>query len=515
MREIEKIAIEETGIPSILLMENASIRVTEHCIRVLNGIKTPKVLAACGPGNNGGDGMAIARHLFLKGIDVKIIYAGDINAAKGDAKINLDIIKKLGIEIFSLSASSLEPQIDSYDLIVDALLGTGLTRDAEGCVKQLIEKINRYAKYVISVDIPSGVHSDTGRIMGCAVKANETVTLGYAKKGLYLFPGAENAGRIYIEDICIPPSIIKKININTRVLTEKEAVSLLPVRKRRSNKGDFGNVIIFAGSNEMPGAAALACSAAYMTGCGLVRACVIPNAAKAIHKWQREVVTCNVAEKNGMYCKKSLENLTNEINKASAVVLGPGIGRSGDVTEFVFELLKIVKAPIILDADALFALSENLDALKELNTPCVITPHPGEMSRLTSLSVSEILGDTITAASNFANEYNVVTVLKDAHTIIASPDGDININIIGNNALSKAGTGDVLAGMIAGFIAQFAAKNTAGLINSGELKKKIFYAGILGAYFHGRAGEAACYNKSNYSVTASDIINQIPVVMKN
>ena len=507
MREIEKTAIEEFGIPSILLMENAAIRVTEHCIKFLSEVKNPGVLAFCGPGNNGGDGFAVARHLFLKGIDVKVIYIGDVNNAKGDAAVNLSIIQKLKIpaDIMPLSSFPALPDlcglnINKYDLVVDALLGTGLTRNAEGNIRQLIEEINRCSKYVISVDIPSGIHSDTGRIMGCAVKANETITFGYAKPGLFLFPGAEYAGKIHIEDIGIPHSIIENKKVNTNILTETEAINLLPVRKKRSNKGDFGKVLVFAGSNEMPGAAALACSAAYMTGCGLVRACVVPNVAKVIHKWQREVVTCNTAEKNGMYCKKSLDNLADDINRASAIVLGPGIGRSDDVTEFVFELLKMAKVPVALDADALFAVSENMNILKTLNAPCAVTPHPGEMSRLTSLSVAEILDDTIGTASNFADEYNVVTVLKDAHTIIANPGGGININTTGNNSMSKAGTGDVLAGMIAGFTAQ-------GM--------DVFSAGILGTFFHGKAGEAACYGKSNYSVTASDIISQIPVVMIN
>jgi len=349
--------------------------------------------------------------------------------------------------------------------------------------------------------MPSGIHSDTGRIMGCAVKATETVTLGCPKTGILLYPGAEFAGKLHIEDIGIPAALIDKVKTEAKILSGSEAKNLLPARRQRSNKGDYGKVMVFAGSNEMPGAAALACSASYMTGCGLVRACVLPNVAGVIHHWQREVITHNVPEKNGMYCKKSIGNLAEEINRANVLVIGPGIGRSPDVTEFVYELISIAQVPIVLDADALFAVSENVNILKQIKAPCVITPHPGEMSRLLAgLSIPDILDDIINAAVKFSADFNVVTLLKDTHTIIANPNGNFYINTTGNNALSKAGTGDVLTGMIAGFIAQ---------------GPDIFTASALGAYFHGKAGEAAAIKMSHYSVTASDIISHIPVVIND
>ncbi|MDR2543041.1 MAG: NAD(P)H-hydrate dehydratase [Treponema sp.] len=497
MREIEQIAINELGIPSILLMENAAARVAEHCLKLTDANKNAKVLIVCGLGNNGGDGLAVARLLHVKGVDVNVIYVGDINAAKGDAATYLTIIKNIGIPIINTDFQSI---IETCDFVVDAIFGTGLDRNIEGNYRHLIELINSYAKYVISVDIPSGVHSDTGRIMGCAVKANETITFAFPKTGLYLYPGAENAGKIHIQDITIPATLLDRVKPNVNVLTNDEAANLLPVRARRSNKGSFGKVMVFAGSDEMPGAAALACSAAYMVGAGLVCACVLPNVAKVIYQWQREAITRIVPGKNGMYSKKSIESLASEINNSSVIIIGPGIGRSPDVTEFVFELLSITKVPVVLDADALYAISENISLLKTLKAPCIITPHPGEMNRLTSLTVPEILDNTIGIAAKFAKDFNVVTLLKDAHTIIASPCGAVNINITGNNALAKAGTGDVLTGMIAGFIAQ---------------GSNVFTAGILGAYYHGKSCEAAMVNKSLYGITASNIIEYIPIVMKS
>jgi len=540
MRKIEQTAIEELGIPSILLMENASIRLAEHCFRLIDEVKNPRVLIAAGAGNNGGDGMALARHLHVKGIETKVIYVGDENSAKGNAAVNLAIIRKFGIPINHCTKEmiqgtdrlhEIEFDIKTCDLAVDAMLGTGLDRDVEGSYKYMIETINRYAKCVISVDIPSGVHSDSGQIMGCAVKAAETITFCCPKTGLYAYPGAEFTGKIHVEDISIPHSLIDKIDTEAEILTDREAADMLPVRfmqrssprKLRSNKGDFGKVTVFAGSNEMPGAAALACSAAYKVGAGLVRACVLPHVADVINKWQREVVTHNVPEKNGMYIKKCVELSRDGIDNADVIVVGPGIGRSPDVTEFVRELITTVKAPLVLDADALFAVSEDKSILKKLKVPCVITPHPGEMSRLTGLSVSEVMSDTIGVAVKFAKEFNLVTLLKDAHTIIANPDGKYFINTTGNSALSKAGTGDVLTGMIAGFIAQNSclkdscypldsccSKDSSDVfaVSCGE----VFRASALGAFFHGKAGEVAALKTSCYGIMAEDVIEEAAVL---
>jgi NAD(P)H-hydrate epimerase len=334
--------------------------------------------------------------------------------------------------------------------------------------------------------------------MGCAVEADETVTFAYPKTGILTYPGAGYAGKVYVEDISIPAAIIDRIDVKANTLTDREAGNLLPVRKRRSNKGDFGKVLVFAGSNEMPGAAALATSACYMAGGGLVCACVLPKVAQVIHHWQREATTRIVPEENSLYCKKSLEPVMDEFSKASAIIIGPGIGRSPEVTEFVLELISAARVPLVLDADALFALSEDLNALKTLKAPCIITPHPGEMSRLTGLPISEILNNTIGTAVKFSKDYKIVTLLKDASTIIAAMDGSYYINTTGNSALSKAGSGDVLCGIIAGFIAQHS---------------DVFTAGVLGAYIHGKAGEATALQKSLYGVTASDIIEYVPSVI--
>jgi NAD(P)H-hydrate epimerase len=293
-----------------------------------------------------------------------------------------------------------------------------------------------------------------------------------------------------------------KVICNTndaKILTDNEAGLLLPVRKVRSNKGDFGKIMLFAGCSEMPGAASLACSAAYITGGGLVCACVLNDVAQVIFRWQREVTARILPGKNGMYCRESIKAAADDLNKSNVILIGPGLGRSPDVTEFVREIILLARAPLVMDADALFAVSQDLNILKELKAPCVITPHPGEMSRLTGASVEDILDNTAGTACRFSKEYNVVTLLKDTHTVIAHPNGNFYINKTGNNALAKAGTGDVLAGMIAGFIAQ---------------GSDVFTASALSAYIHGKAGEAASGDLSTYSVTASDLLKYIPIVIK-
>jgi len=286
---------------------------------------------------------------------------------------------------------------------------------------------------------------------------------------------------------------------DAKILTDGEAGQLLPVRAVRSNKGNFGKIMLFAGCSEMPGAASLASSAAYVVGGGLVRACVLDDVAQVIFRWQREVTARIIPGKNGMYCKDSVKAVADELNKSNVILIGPGLGRSLDVTEFVREVIFLARTPLVMDADALFAVSQDLNILKEIKTPCVITPHPGEMSRLTGASVQDILDNTADTAYRFSKEYNIVTLLKDTHTVIAHPKENFYINTTGNNALAKAGTGDVLAGMIAGFIAQ---------------GSDVFAASALSAYIHGKAGEAASLDLSTYSVSASDLLKYIPRVIR-
>jgi len=377
---------------------------------------------------------------------------------------------------------------------VDALFGAGLNRPIEGSCENIIDMINRYAAYVLSVDMPSGISADTGQVMGIAVKADMTVMLGYPKIGLYLYPGAAYAGKVEIADIALPG----EAETNTRILTEEEAAECLPVRAPRTNKGSFGRVYAFTGSAGMPGAAVLSASAAYRAGAGYVCACVVAPVARVMHNSLKEAVTRILPDRGGYYCFRSLEAVKDELSRADVVYMGPGLGQGAHVTEFVRGLMETVQTRMVIDADALNAIADDVNILKKLKAPCVITPHPGEMSRLTKLPVNEILDSTIKTAGEFSREFNVVTLLKDARTIVADPEGQICINVTGSPALAKAGSGDVLTGMIAGFMAQ-------GL--------DPFMSAAVGAYIHGRAGELAEENLSSYGVLASDLLEYIPKAM--
>jgi len=510
MRKIEDSATENIGIPTLLLMENAAIRLAEHCLAYLNAQSTkqrtakikPKVIILAGIGGNGGDGLALARHLYLNDVDVRIVVAGDISSIQGDSYVNLNIVRNMGLTIHSIPSSesmmnNIPYMIESSDLVVDALFGAGLNRQIAGNYKSIVDTINNCSSYVISVDVPSGICADTGQVLGSSVKADLTVTLGFPKIGIMLHPGASYAGEINIADISLPN--LSTNDPETSIYTDKEIPAIIPTRPPRSNKGSFGRVFAFVGSSGMPGAAVLSATAAYKAGAGYVYACVIPPVAQVLQNNLKETVTYIVPEYDGYYCKESFDAIADDLNKSDVIMIGPGIGHKPHISEFVFRLIETAESSLVIDADALNAVSEDVNILKKLKAPCVITPHPGEMSRLTGLSISNILNNTIQTANDFSHEYGVITLLKDARTIVADPNGQNYINVSGSSALAKAGSGDVLTGIIASFIAQ-------GL--------DPFTAAKLGAYVHGKAGELAGKELSNYGVLASDLLDHIPKILK-
>ena len=503
MREIEASAAGELGIPTLLLMENAAMEAEKCCMSYLKDCKRPKAVVIAGQGNNGGDGFALARRLYNRGVDTEVIFVGNMLAISGDALTNLNIVKNLGIPLLQIPLDNNEqkaPQIlKNCDLVADAMFGIGLSRPLEGIYSNIVEMINDCGKYVVSLDVPSGVNGDTGHVMGCAVRADKTITFGWPKQGLYLMPGAEYSGEIITASIQLPPGLINKIESKVEILTDEDIPGLLPNRPLRSHKGSYGRVYVMAGNWEMPGAALLSCTAAYRCGAGLVKACVAESVADLIHKGLPEAVTSILPDKNGFLCKRSADAIKDDLQNSTVILIGPGLGRDENTFEFLMELLSWVDKPAVIDADGLNLISENVNILKSLKAPCVITPHPGEMSRLTGLAVSEVLEYPVEVAREFACEFQTVTVLKDARTIIASPTGEICINTTGSPALSKAGTGDVLAGTISSFIAQ-------GL--------DAFTAAKLGSHMVGKAGTLAEETKSSYGVGALDLTMNLPLVLK-
>ncbi|MBQ8941829.1 MAG: NAD(P)H-hydrate dehydratase [Firmicutes bacterium] len=495
MKDIEYDAIEKKGVPSILLMEHAAMSVVNECLKE----KPKNVLIFAGKGNNGGDGLAAARQLLPRtDINTAVVFIGSPDEATKDCAVNLKILQAYNANIIYIEKKSdidgLERIIYAADVVIDAIVGTGLHTKLRELTEQLVTLINEKANYIISVDCPSGINTNTGEDYGKAILADKTVTFHLPKVGLMLYPAAEHVGELVIGSISLPVDNSYEID-GYCTLTDKEAAALLPVRTKRSNKGTYGKAAIFAGCDYMAGAALIACRAAYRTGAGLVKAYVNPYVATVIHNGLPEAVTTILPDKDGKLFGGSFKPVSDEINTNSVILAGCGLGNTKEVGDLVAKLVENAEVPLILDGDALNVLENKTDMLKNAKAPCIITPHLKEMSRLTGLEVSYISEELIAVAGSFAKEYNVITVLKDAHTIIATPAGDICINTTGTPAMSKGGSGDCLAGAIAGLIAQGVTPENAA---------------VLGCYLCGKAGELAAEDLSQYGVLAGDTANYIP-----
>ncbi len=505
MRALEQRAIAEAAIPSLLLMEAAAAELCRVCTEKLKDLRDPRVLIVAGRGNNGGDGLALARLLYRKKIAVRVVFVGrestatgQESTAAGDAKTQLDMVLHLPIPFYtpqSLSPGEFEQMLADADLTVDAIFGTGFHGELKPESAFAISAMNRSAKNILAVDIPSGVYADGGAVAE-AVRARVTVTFALPKSGLLLFPGADYAGEVMVADIGIPENLIEEqpANLFTFLPGTEEWKALLPSRPRRSNKGTYGKLLCVAGSREMPGAAMLMCRAAAKTGAGLVCA-ALPQSILPVFQGQRpECVTRALPEdERGNISAEAAREILQIEESHNAAAIGPGLGRGAGIRKIIEAFLAQNEKPFVLDADGLNAIAEHPNLLRDRKpSPCVITPHPGEMSRLTGLSVAEILRDPLGVARNFAKAYNGIVVLKDAHTIVANPSGQAYINLTGNPGMAKAGSGDVLTGVIGAFLAQ-------GL--------PAFDAAVLGVYVHGAAGDAAAEKSGLYGILPQELFS--------
>lgn len=487
--EIDRISIYEMGIPSAVLMEKAAMAVAHYiqeiCSTSYSNMQPGRIkaLAVCGMGNNGGDGIACARILKEAGFNASIFLAGDKNKATEETKRQLFIAGNLDVPFIT------KPEDNEYNIIIDALFGTGLSRNIEGEYAKLVDWINRQPSEVIAVDIPSGINADNGQIYGCAVKASHTVTFGSNKQGIVLFPGAAYSGNTVVADIGFPGKAVNKTAPKVYTYKKKDLAHLMPVRKIRSNKGSFGKVFVIAGSAGMSGACILAAKAAARTGCGIVKIATAPQNTDIIKTCLPEAIT-------GTYA----DGITEGIKWADVIAIGPGIGTDSNAKKLVEEVLKIQDKPVVMDADALNILPELVPegtGIDQYNLAgnFVITPHIKEMSRLSGAASSEIQENIIDYAS--CHKSGCTVVLKDARTVVS--DGSrIYINTTGNNALSTAGSGDVLCGIITGLLAQ-------GM--------KPLEAASLAVLVHGITADVYAGKKNRYSMLASDIIEELQFVL--
>lgn len=506
MRLLDSISIEKIGIPGIVLMENAGRSVAD----LINKRFPPpvRVCIFCGPGNNGGDGLVVARHLFNRGYKVQVFLGCPKEKLKGDAGVNLKIASNMGIKISEITSSSQLPssELDTNEnstILVDAILGTGARGAPRGILREMVNLINKWKGVKIAIDLPTGVNADTGEVTGEAVKANYTVTFGYPKRGMYLYPGMNYSGEIIVADIGIPFNILEreKIHISANLLSEKEFPPGIFYRLPSSHKGDFGHLFVLAGSPGMTGAATLACRAALKIGAGLVTLGVPRSLNPILEVKLTEAMTLPLPEtEEGTLSFKAIEKIYKFAERYQALVIGPGLSRNPETKKLVKEILKNLDVPLVLDADGINSIAGELEFIRNYSGLAVLTPHPGELARLIGTSTSEIQKDRIRAAVNLAKQTGKITVLKGAKTVIAEPEENCWINTTGNAGMASGGTGDVLAGMIGGLLAQ---------------KKDALTATKLGVYLHGLAGDIAAQKYGQTSLTAQDIIEHLPSAIRS
>jgi hydroxyethylthiazole kinase-like uncharacterized protein yjeF len=499
MRSADMAAIE-MGIPAIVLMENAGRSVFEEVAKKWTRKDIERVIIIAGKGNNGGDGFVAARHLWNAGYDVSVYLIGRTSEVKDHARINLDIIIAMGLPITvvldgaDLELLRIELGCRKRYLCIDAVFGIGLSKEVKGINRSVIECINDSSMPVIAVDIPSGLDADSGLPLGIAVRASLTVTFAYPKVGLVLSSGVPYTGELIVKDISIP-RIVEDNSWKVRLM-KSDILENIPIRGPEAHKGDFGRIAVFAGSPGFTGAACLACEAALRAGTGLVTLCVPAGLNPVMEIKLTEAMTSPLGSPTEfLFSLSMIKEAIDNLKKSDAVIIGPGIGTSEKTFEFVQELISNCDKPMVIDADALSILAAKCLKLK---IPAVLTPHPGEMSRLIGWDIQSINRDRIGAASQCASIYNAVVVIKGNRTVIVSADGDIAINPTGSNSMASGGMGDVLSGIIGAFLAQ-------GL--------SPFNAACLGVYIHGLASDMVSETMARGQI-ASDLLVKIPQIVK-
>ncbi|WP_167957908.1 NAD(P)H-hydrate dehydratase [Anaerosporobacter faecicola] len=498
MKSIDEYTSNTIGIPSLVLMEKAAMAIVEIMKEMIT--PTDRILAVCGTGNNGGDGIAAVRLLMQQGYQADVYLLGEEEHATEQTKQQLHILRNLGGNVYE------DVQIEGYSVIIDAIFGVGLSRPITGRYEQVIRMINEHRNTVYAVDIPSGIHADQGKIMNVAVKADYTVTFGVNKIGLVLYPGKEYAGNTVVADIGFPTKAIESVKPNIFTY-EREDIKRLPCRKNYSNKGTFGKVLIIAGSRNMSGACYLSAKAACRSGAGLVKVMTVEDNRSIMQSLLPEAILATY-DPADLKNKLEVDRIVKEVKWASAIVVGPGIGISAAADHLLDIVLNYATVPVVIDADALSLLAGKTQyILKDSEKECfsdidlpenvIITPHLKEMARLLDCSVTDIRENLLTIARNAVKGKRFVLALKDARTIVS--DGSrCYINQSGNNGMATAGAGDVLTGIIVALLAQ-------GMDR--------YEAAVLGVYIHGLAGDEAVRSKSTYSLIASDIIEALPLVL--
>jgi len=486
MRNIDQYCIDVLGIPGIVLMENAALKVIKN-IRSNN----KNFVIVCSSGNNGGDGFAVARHLLNRGNSVEIFSIGSEENMSADALVNLNIIRNMGTKIIKLNTIDdlkiLKEKIIRSETTIDAIFGTGLSKNVGGIYSLAITIINENSNYILSIDVPSGFNCNTGKVMGNCIKSNKTVSFELYKKGFLGFGSDSFTGEIIIEKIGIPRSVVDKFHENEYLMDIDHIKKLIKKRNKYSHKGDYGRTLVFAGSPEFTGAAYISTQAAVRSGAGLVTLCCDDSIQNILSEKLVEAMTASINDE---------EKLDSLITKSNCIAIGPGLGNNHVTLNLLEKILLKSKCPVVIDSDGLNVLEGNLEMLKNKKCQIVLTPHMGEMARISGFSIDEINENKIDISKNFAKKHNVVLLLKGFNTIIT--DGKtLLINSTGSSAMASGGMGDCLTGIIASFISQ---------------GYDILTAASVGAYVHGYCGDKL--SKKMFCVNANHILEALPYVIK-
>lgn len=499
MREFDRRAQDDFGVPSLTLMENAGRSVAEAARSMLDGAIGRRVAVIAGRGNNGGDGFVAARLLHDARAKVTVFLLADPADVSGDAKTNLDILLKAKIPLKPIQTASVhESALRDSEIVVDAIFGTGLRGEVTGLASDVIRAINACGRPVVAVDLPSGLDADTGRIWGVCVRADCTVTFALPKIGMMIYPGADCVGDLIVADIGIPHQLCDEVT--TEVTGEAWVAERLPKRAPDAHKGTFGTALVIAGFPGLTGAAAMAGEAALRTGAGLSTVAVPIGLQDVMAAKLTEVMTAGLPEtESRALSSNALQPALDLSEKATALVLGCGLGTHAETCEFVRQFVRSVRKRVVIDADGLNCLAGDPSVLEGEHGELVITPHPGEMARLLGTAAAEIQSNRIETAKSAASRFRSVVVLKGARTVIADPSGRAFLNTTGNAGMATGGTGDVLSGAIGGLLAQ-------GL--------SPFDAAVCGVYIHGRAGDIAAAELGEAGMIAGDVSRSLPIALK-
>ncbi len=500
MKAIDAEAIENRGIPGIELMENAGRGIADFISEINDHeVEGLKFFIFCGKGNNGGDGFVVGRYLMEWGATVDIFLFGKVGDLKGDALENCKRADSMGIPIVEVDSENKFPSFGSADMLIDAFFGTGFRGEIRGLIAPCVELMNGSGVPIVSVDAPSGLDTDTGEYAGACINASYTATLALPKIGQFLYPGRERVGLLRVIPIGIPDDIVEQANIRTNLLEPEYIDAMLPHRAPDAHKGSCGKLFMLAGSQGMTGAACLAAESAIRSGVGLCFLGVPAGLNDVFEIKLTEAITRPLPDINKKQCLalRGLGEIREHLSDADALVLGPGLGQHHETRELVHRMLSKLDIPTIIDADGLNCLAGATEHISECGAPLVLTPHPGELSRLMEIELKDVLEDRMAAAIESALRFGCVVLLKGAPTFIADPDGNIRLNPTGNAGMATGGTGDVLSGIIGSLLAQ-------GL--------DPLDAACCGAYVHGLAGDFAADEVGETAMVPTDMIRNLPEV---